>query len=392
MSNSILTRFLLPALLVAILLLSLAACGQSTTPSDQLETQPAETSAGATETNPGQTTETLAVTDQSDTAQANEPGPVTPTTATTLTTETSGANPVATGATTQKATQATTAATASTQATTAVPTTAVPTTSPGSLTNWTINAQGQIIWYDPAPVQIAYNPAKTISVTIPEGYTLVDICKLLEKKGVQTFYHLFSAALNGDYPNYGFIDVSRATANRRYVLEGYLFPDTYQFHVGEKPYNVFAKFLSNTNAVLAGYTPYAGMTMDQVITLASLIEEEAFTGDTRANVSSVLHNRLNSGKRLELDKTINYVEWYIKPLIQSSDSTVINAYNSYYNTYKCSALPAGPITNPGRMAIEAAINPAATNYLYFVTDAAGNYYYATTWEEHQANLKTAGLA
>lgn len=239
---------------------------------------------------------------------------------------------------------------------------------------------------------IAYNPRVQVTVTIPEGFTLVDTCKLLEKKGVQTFYHLFSAALNGDYPSYAFIDSSRATANRRYALEGYLFPDTYRFYVGESPYNIWARFLANTNAVLASYTPYPGMTMDQVITLASLIEEEAFTGDTRANVSSVLHNRLNSGKRLELDKTINYVEWYIKPLIQSSDTSVINAFNSYYNTYKCAALPAGPITNPGRLAIEAAINPAETNYLYFVTDAAGNYYYAATWEEHQANLKLAGLA
>jgi len=161
--------------------------------------------------------------------------------------------------------------------------------------------------------------------------------------------------------------------NRRYALEGYLFPDTYEFHVGEKPYNIFAKILSKTNAVLSSHQPYPGMTMDQVVTLASLIEEEAFTGETRGNVASVLHNRLNIGQRLELDKTIHYVEWYIKPLIQSTNTAEINAYNSYYNTYKCPALPAGPIANPGLLAIEAAINPAQTNYYYFVTDAAGNY-------------------
>ena len=252
--------------------------------------------------------------------------------------------------------------------------------------------QGTILWHTPAPDPIAYNPVRTVSVTIPEGYTLVEICKVLEKKGVQTFYHTFSAALNGDYPSYGFTDTSKTTPNRRYALEGYLFPDTYEFHVGEKPYNIFAKILSKTNAVINAYQPYPGMTMDQVVTLASLIEEEAFTGDTRANVSSVLHNRLVSGQRLELDKTIHYVEWYIKPLIQSTSTTDINAYNSYYNTYKCPALPAGPITNPGRLAIEAALNPADTTYHYFVTDPAGNYYFATTWEEHLANLKTAGLS
>ncbi|NCA98259.1 MAG: endolytic transglycosylase MltG [Clostridia bacterium] len=278
--------------------------------------------------------------------------------------------------------------------TTSTPTSAAPVDASGSLpiTNWTLTEQGTILWYTPAPAQIAYNAVRTVSVTIPEGYTLVEICKILEKKGIQTFYHTFSAALNGDYPSYGFTDASKTAPNRRYALEGYLFPDTYEFHVGEKPYNIFAKILSNTNAVLSNYQPHPGMTMDQVVTLASLIEEEAFTGETRGNVSSVLHNRLSIGQRLELDKSIHYVEWYIKPLIQSTSTSEINAYNSYYNTYKCPALPAGPISNPGRLAIEAAISPAQTNYYYFVTDAAGNYYYASTWEEHLENLKTAGLA
>lgn len=304
--------------------------------------------------------------------------------------------PAATAASTN--TPATPTATAAPTTTPAAPTTtsapAAPVDASGSLpiTNWTLTEQGTILWYTPAPDPIAYNPARTVSVTIPEGYTLVEICKILEKKGIQTFYHTFSAALNGDYPSYGFTDASKNTPNRRYALEGYLFPDTYEFHVGEKPYNIFAKILSKTNAVLSSHQPYPGMTMDQVVTLASLIEEEAFTGETRGNVASVLHNRLNNGQRLELDKTIHYVEWYIKPLIQSTSTAEINAYNSYYNTYKCPALPAGPIANPGLLAIEAAINPAQTNYYYFVTDAAGNYYYASTWEEHLENLKKAGLA
>lgn len=279
-----------------------------------------------------------------------------------------------------------------TAATTAASATPVDASGPLAITNWTLTDQGTILWYSPAPEPIAYSPVRTVKVTIPEGYTLVEICKVLEKKGVQTFYHTFSAALKGDYPSYDFTEASKKAPNRRYALEGYLFPDTYEFHIGEKPANIFAKMLSQTKAVLSAYQPYPGMTMDQVVTLASLIEEEAFTGDTRANVSSVLHNRLASGQRLELDKTIHYIEWYIKPLVQSTSTADINAYNSYYNTYKCPALPAGPITNPGRLAIEAALNPANTSYHFFVTDAAGNYYYASTWEEHLENLKKAGLA
>jgi UPF0755 protein len=375
------TRHILTFLIIAALLFTLVACGQTTAKSGETTaSQMAETTANPN--NPVESSE-IAVS-----PSAESSGVISPSSSTA---ETSAGSSGATTTTPAATTASTTTTTNTTTPTTTTLTTVNP-VAPLPYTNWTQTAQGQILWYNPAPAMIAYNSRVQVSVTIPEGYTLVDICKLLEKKGIQTFYHLFSAALNGDYPSYGFIDTSRATANRRYALEGYLFPDTYKFYVGESPYNIWAKFLSNTNAVLAGYTPYPGMTMDQVITLASLIEEEAFTGDTRANVSSVLHNRLNSGKRLELDKTINYVEWYIKPLIQSNDTMVINAFNSYYNTYKCAALPSGPITNPGRMAIEAAINPAVTNYLYFVTDAAGNYYYAATWEEHLANLKTVGLA
>ena len=303
-----------------------------------------------------------------------------PTTA--ATSETNSASPSA-----SSAVMPTTAATAA----------AAPTTMPtlaGAMpyTNWTTTALGTIQWNTPVPAPIAYDPSQKISITIPEGSTLVDICKLLEKKGVQTFYHTFTAALNNDFPDYAFLSTAKTASHRRYVLDGYLFPDTYQFYVGEKPYEIFARFLSRTEQVLASYTPPADLTMDQVIIMASLIEEEA-DASSRANVSSVLHNRLAAGKLLELDKTINYVEWYIKPLIVGETTAEINAFNGYYNTYKasCPGLPAGPITNPGRLAIEAAITPAVTTYMFFVTDANGIYYYATTYEEHQANLISLGL-
>ena len=255
-------------------------------------------------------------------------------------------------------------------------------------TNWTVNSQGSIQWRDPAPAAITLDTSRILSITIPEGYNLVDICKLLEKKGVQTFYHTFSAALAGDYPDLDILDDARAADHRRYILDGYLFPDTYQFYVGESPNSIFTKFLNRTSQVLAAYAPPAGMSMDDVINLASLIEEEAASG-SRAEVSSVLHNRLEAGMLLELDMTINYVEWYIKPLVVSENTSEINAWNAYYNTYKatCPGLPAGPITNPGLLAIEAALAPATTDYLFFVTDDAGKYYFAATYDEHLANIE-----
>ena len=255
-------------------------------------------------------------------------------------------------------------------------------------TNWTVNDQGSIQWSDPVPAAITLDTSQTLTITIPEGYNLVDICKLLEKKGVQTFYHTFSAALAGDYPDLEILDDARAAEHRRYILDGYLFPDTYQFYVGESPNSIFAKLLNRTSQVLAAYTPPAGMSMDDVIILASLIEEEAASG-SRPEVSSVLQNRLAAGMLLELDMTINYVEWYIKPLVVSENTSEINAWNAYYNTYKstCPGLPAGPITNPGLLAIEAALAQSATDYLFFVTDDAGKYYFASTYEEHLANVE-----
>ena len=91
--------------------------------------------------------------------------------------------------------------------------------------------------------------------------------------------------------------------------------------------------------------------------------------------------------KLQMDSSIRYVENSVKPYITGD----INRYNSYYNTYKCPALPAGPICNPGKQWITAALYPADTDYLYFVNDANGNYYYASTYEEHIANCEAAGI-
>lgn len=235
-------------------------------------------------------------------------------------------------------------------------------------------------------------PLQTVRITFPEGTTLAKAFMMLDEKGVAKQDALFQTAKNYDFSSYSVVSEINPSSNRCFLLEGYLFPNTYEFYIGEKPESVIAKFLKVTDKkITQQYKNRAaelGFTMDEIITLASIIQKEGNSKSEFAKISSVFHNRLKQGMRLQADATIKYVEGAIKPFIDGDK----NRYNSYYNTYKCKALPAGPICNPGIAAIEAALYPENTNYLYFVNDTAGNYYYAVTYEEHLANCKAAGVS
>ncbi|MFA9381358.1 MAG: endolytic transglycosylase MltG [Acetanaerobacterium sp.] len=231
----------------------------------------------------------------------------------------------------------------------------------------------------------------TLSITIPEGYTLARIGMLLEEKDICTADEFIAASENGDFSDFSLIAAQESGANRCFDLEGYLFPDTYEIYLSDPPDTIIRRMLQHTeqkfNDSLRGRISDSGYTVDEIITLASIIEKEAFGHESMPYISSVLHNRLDSGMRLQCDVTINYVEGAIKPFITGD----INRYNSDYNTYKCDALPAGAICNPSLDAINAALSPEDTNYFYFVTDADGRYYYAETWEEHLQNVEEAGI-
>lgn len=162
-------------------------------------------------------------------------------------------------------------------------------------------------------------------------------------------------------------------------LEGRLFPDTYLI-----PNNAAAEDVAN---LLADTFEQKSPTQDKkLIIIASLIEREAKHAQDRALVSSVIHNRLNIGMALQLDATVQYVlgkkgNWWPKSLTREDLQT-----KSPYNTYLNPGLPPQPIANPGLASLEAAMNPASTDYLYYVSDSAGFNHYAATLEEHQANI------
>lgn len=238
----------------------------------------------------------------------------------------------------------------------------------------------------------------TVTVSFPEGLTLVQIAEKLEENKVCDASEFIALTNNTDYIQtlgYTFTkDIAHAD-ERAFYLEGYIFPDTYEFYKGESPERALKRFLDNTELKLtAEYRKRAGdlgYTLDEIITFASVVQEESYTNDSVKNVASVLHNRLESASfpKLQCDVTIHYINDYVSGSKYLSGDTGVFAER--YNTYKCEGLPVGPITNPGLAAIEAALYPAETDYYYFVTDSEWNYYYSSTYAQHSAKCRELGL-
>ncbi len=232
-----------------------------------------------------------------------------------------------------------------------------------------------------------------VTVTLSEGMTVKQIAEKLEENKVcsaEDFYE----ALNGEF-DYGFLD--RIPEDERFrKLEGYIFPDTYEFFVDMNPENVVKKFLSNyTNRVNDEFLlsirdlPNGLAELDNLMTLASIIQKEAASFEEMCRVSAVFHNRLDDSANypfLQSDATNNYIKDNIRPFMTVEDQELYDAYDSY----KCIGLPIGPICNPGMDAIKAAANPdPSISGYFFVSDDAGNYYYANTMAEHEANIAKA---
>ncbi len=224
-----------------------------------------------------------------------------------------------------------------------------------------------------------------VTVTIPEGYTSEQIFALLEEKGVASAESLRKAAAEHDY-NFSFLkDIPLGSANR---LEGYLFPDTYQFYVGHDPVYVLNKMLVNFSQMVSEETRKEleadGRSLHELIIIASMIEKET-DGTDQANISSVIQNRLKNtgatGGLLQIDATLVYINGGEIPT--EADKSI----DSPYNTYLYPGLPAGPISNPGTEAIWAAMNPNSTGSYYYALDpATGRHTYSKTLQEHQAVL------
>ncbi len=231
----------------------------------------------------------------------------------------------------------------------------------------------------------------TVDVMFPEGTTVYAAAKKLEEANVcdaQKFVYYFNQANYGyQFEQYLPTTVSKLKFCK---MEGYLFPDTYTFYEEMDPYEVCLKIYKNFNVKMTD-TYYARMqeldiTLDEMITLASIVQAEAANKKDMKDVASVFWNRLNNpaefANKLQSDPTKKYVEQTIKPNIDLADQTIYDAYD----TYVCTGLPAGAIGNPGIDAIEAVLYPSDTNYYYFYANVeTGVTYFATTLEEHYQN-------
>lgn len=246
-----------------------------------------------------------------------------------------------------------------------------------------------------------------VKVMIPEGYSCRQIFNLLEANKVCTVQDMEKYAVEGVLPEYWFLDSNMP--RHKYCLEGFLFPDTYEFYQNEKPENVVAKMLSNfdnrfdetlqlevfnmrdrivtamkNSGKSESYIKEHSIGIREIVTIASMIEKETATPTESFTISSVIYNRLfywgNTPAYLNIDAAIVYA-LDGKTTLTAEDLQV----DSPYNTYKHTGLTPGPISNPGLNSLKAALYPNNTNYYYYVLDpATGEHHFSRTLEEHNA--------
>lgn len=229
-----------------------------------------------------------------------------------------------------------------------------------------------------------YKPRESVRVTIPEGYTVDEIITLLISKGVGEREKYIDVIQNYDY-EYRFVKEIKDNPDRKYRLEGYLFPDTYDFFTNESEISVINKMLSNFEVkfeeVYYERADKLGYTVDELIILASILQKEARYAQDYPLMSSVFHHRLDDNYRLESDATILYV---ISDFEKEED-----AKKSPYNSYETVGLIPGAISNPGLEAISAAFYPESTNYYYFFSLKNGSTVYSRTHDQHLTALNKA---
>lgn len=217
-----------------------------------------------------------------------------------------------------------------------------------------------------------------VTINIPEGFTWDLIAKRLEANGICTAEEFYQVCQNYR-PKSITVPVDD---NRPFLMEGYLYPATYTFKKGENPQDVLITMLN-------AYRNYTGgqLTNEQLI-IASIVQMETRSPEHMAIVAGIIYNRLEKNMPLQMDSTREYINNYVTnhPLLTDTEK-----YAALYNTYKCQALPAGPICSPGADAIEAARHPAQTDSLFFFFGNDNQNHYSTTYEEHLAAIEQFGV-
>lgn len=214
------------------------------------------------------------------------------------------------------------------------------------------------------------------TVVVPEGYNMFDIAAAIEGAGLGKATDFVKVASSD-------ISLVSDIAPQATSLEGYLFPNTYNFTRTQSMHDMAAEMVKQFRRVTAEIGLNADV--ERTVNLASIIEKETGVADERPQVASVYTNRLDRHIALQADPSVIYAE-----LLQGTYGGALHhndmRFNSLYNTYLHPGLPPGPIANPGKSSLEAAMHPAQTAYLYFVSDGNGHHRFSTTLEEHNKNV------
>lgn len=235
-------------------------------------------------------------------------------------------------------------------------------------------------------MQSGSNSMVRLSITFPEGYTMEQIFRKLEDEGVCDYEDLMDAAANASF-NYPFLEDLETGDARR--LEGFLFPDTYEFYEGMPASSAINKLLSGMHYRLTkemyGWQESSGMSWNEIMIIASMIEKEAANDDERARIASVIYNRLKKDWPLQIDSTTLY-EY---PDHDGAPTAEMLATDSPYNTRINTGLPPTAICSPGLASIRAALRPADTNYMFYALDTStGTHRFFTSASEFDAFVAT----
>lgn len=218
----------------------------------------------------------------------------------------------------------------------------------------------------------------TVKVTIPEGFTVKDIAAKFEEAGLVSREEFMNAEENGNY-DYSFL---KDLKKRPVRLEGYLFPDTYEFEKNVTAEEIIDRMLGRFDKIfneeMRNKAKQENISIDDAVIMASIVEKEARVDAERPVIAGVYYNRLSKNMLLQADATIIYIIGW-KDRLLYDDLKV----DSPYNTYKYPGLPEGPIANPGRASLEAAVNPEKVNYLYYIlkNDNSGTHAFTVTYDD-----------
>ncbi len=217
-----------------------------------------------------------------------------------------------------------------------------------------------------------------VRVTVPEGFDVEKIARTLEENGLVSYEDFINAVKSYPLPEY-----ISSSSEKRYNLEGFLFPDTYEFKKDASPEDIIRVMLKRLEDVLQEITKDQNIQVPQeeierYIIIASMIEKEAKNTEEMSTIASVINNRLEISMRLQIDATVIYALGEHKEILTYDDLEV----SSPFNTYKIHTLPVGPIASPGREAIRAALSPEDTDYIYYLYNPEeGKHYFTSDYND-----------